>query len=807
MSGSRALATVRRRGVIGRVIAAQVAVLIMVAILPLLRIEAIPSEAEAGSPGTPQAPLVVKEETFDSAYKSAPLAINAYPTAGSPYFTADPPWLPPAGMDLPPTGACNGWLITSTTSDTAIGSTTDYGCYTARSQGGKNLWPGVQNMALALASAQGLKDTDATNNVVLTALTNKSDLGQVAGYMLKSPTNWFSGAAGGRYYSVSGYFAAINCSADYSATSGFQDPNLTFELLVDSKTASAVSNLTPCSGSTYTGGVRATQLISSPVLVGPGSHTLGFQLKNNTASGSGNDMTFDRPAILDLSPQLDQGFAETVVTVGGTTNLVYTITNTTELMAKNGWSFLAPVPSGLTAGQPSTTCPSATLSAADGNISMKGNLTAGLKSCTVTVPITATTNGVYTMDPAAITLNGLLPPAPTTLSTMQLQLDAMVEPTSATEGSDVNYTFTVTNTGAITVSSLSVTAAAFSGSGSLSGITCDDTSLAVGDSTTCHATYEVTADDAAAGSVVLTAQAKGTAAGTTHTTWSNLAPVSLTAVPQTISAEKSAFEVTPAPDLSDRSGWMLVSDGGYYYTGTLTAVDDDGQPMLHLPPGQIVFASSDQDVNITGVVNNGDGTYTVRFWSQVPDATSLASVTVGGHPVGDALPIPFRAADLTITENVIGRLADHTKAFTFTVTVLGPGGLGVTGTFDRADGDSVRFVDGVATISLAHGQSVTILDLPLDATVQVAQADEQPYTAWFTDSGDPTTIIHEVDTDVLPMVPARQIDFTNARDDVPDTGFEMEGLTDWLAPVLLVLIAVAAWTVLTRARRRRQVTL
>ena len=812
MTGNRGLATLRHRGVIGRVIAAQVTVLIMLAVLPLLPIETVPSDAEPGSPGIPQAPTVVKEETFANA--KPPQAVNTYALGGGSYYISAAEWLPPSsGNDaVNATGACNGWLINSLTPSDAIPASADYGCYNAVS---KSLWPGVQNMALALATAQNLKGTAATNNIALTALTNKRLDVQVAGIMLQSPDNWVPAAAGGRYYSVSGYFAAMNCRADYP-TSAYMDPSLTFDLLVDSNTASSISNLTPCSASPNQDKIRAKQLVSNPVLVGPGSHKLGFKLTNNTASGAGNDMAFDRPAILDMTPQLDQSFAETVVSVGGTTNLVYTITNTSDVMAKNGWSFSAPVPQGLTAGPPSTTCPAATLSATDGTIRMKGNLSAGLPSCTVTVPITATTNGVYTMDPPDIILNGLLPPAPTTLSTMQIQLFGVVEPTSATVGSTVDYTFTVTNTGPTAVTGLTVTAAGdnptstvpgFSGSGSFGGITCDGTSLMAGLNTTCHATYEVTAADAAAGSILLTAQAKATASGTPYTTWSNPAGVPLTAIAETLSVDDSTFTVTPAPDLGDRSTWLLASDGGHYYTGTLTAISDEGQPMLHLPLDQIVFAASNQTVKISGVENNGDGTYTVRYWSLVPDATSLASVTVGGQPVGATAPVPFRAADLTITENVIGPLADHTKVFSFTVTVLDHQGLGVTGTFDCADGDPVQLVDGVATISLAHGQSVTILDLPLDATVRVAQADGLLYTAWFTDSENPATTVHETGTDVLPMVPLRQIHFTNARDDVPATGVAMGGLMAWLYPALLVLIAVVAWLLFAPGRRRKQVTL
>ncbi|WP_159394391.1 DUF11 domain-containing protein, partial [Streptomyces sp. NRRL S-495] len=85
-----------------------------------------------------------------------------------------------------------------------------------------------------------------------------------------------------------------------------------------------------------------------------------------------------------------------------------------------------------------------------------------------------------------------------------------------TAGQDVTYTFTLTNTGNVTMHQLSVIEGEFSGTGKLSAISCPGTSLGVGQQLACTATYRVTAEDAARGTLTNTAAATGTTPGSNH---------------------------------------------------------------------------------------------------------------------------------------------------------------------------------------------------------------------------------------------------------------------------------------------------
>lgn len=76
-------------------------------------------------------------------------------------------------------------------------------------------------------------------------------------------------------------------------------------------------------------------------------------------------------------------------------------------------------------------------------------------------------------------------------------------------GQLVTYTFTVTNTGNVTVTDLSVSEGTFSGAGDLSAIACPEVALAPGESADCTATYVVVAADLEAGQLSNTATASG----------------------------------------------------------------------------------------------------------------------------------------------------------------------------------------------------------------------------------------------------------------------------------------------------------
>ncbi|MFF8769778.1 hypothetical protein [Kitasatospora sp. NPDC015120] len=111
------------------------------------------------------------------------------------------------------------------------------------------------------------------------------------------------------------------------------------------------------------------------------------------------------------------------------------------------------------------------------------------------------------------------PPTETTITTndrpglVVVKTGHSSKPDQLVVGETIRYDFTVTNTGNVTLKDVKVTEGTFTGTGTLSPVTCptaEAASLAPGASMTCTATYTVTQADVDAGSVKNTATSTGT---------------------------------------------------------------------------------------------------------------------------------------------------------------------------------------------------------------------------------------------------------------------------------------------------------
>ncbi|TLM83221.1 hypothetical protein [Pseudarthrobacter sp. NamE5] len=164
----------------------------------------------------------------------------------------------------------------------------------------------------------------------------------------------------------------------------------------------------------------------------------------NTMTGTGSGFGVDNIRVLDVTPALDVAFDPAAATATVPTTLTYTVTNTTDLLAKTDWGFSAVLPRGLVvAPNPSVagTCTNAagtafgvTAAAGSDNISaVGGDLAAGTNSCTITVAVVAESAGTYTS--GTVTSSGLItsPPAtvavaPATTITVRKNLPARTAP-------------------------------------------------------------------------------------------------------------------------------------------------------------------------------------------------------------------------------------------------------------------------------------------------------------------------------------------------------------------------------------------
>jgi len=198
------------------------------------------------------------------------------------------------------------------------------------------------------------------------------------------------------------------------------------------------------------------------------------------------------------------------------------------------------------------------------------------------------------------------------------------------------------------------------------------------------------------------------------------------------------FEIIPEADSTDitQANWQSI-DGGHY-TGKLTVLDANSNPVPGLDSDLIDFTASNPAVTVSAVSDHGDGTYTVQYTSTLASSALTASLEYDGTAVGTALPIPFTTgapATMTFTVDPVADLGDETTwqntddgfyTGTFQVADSGNNPLAALNRNDMSFTASSSLVS-VSTISNNHDGSYSV-------TYTAAKASDI-YTASMTYQG------------------------------------------------------------------------
>ena len=223
-------------------------------------------------------------------------------------------------------------------------------------------------------------------------------------------------ASASRYYSMRVDVAAAPC--------GTAQPSLSLNLVTSGGATllnAFPSPIQPCSGTAanyYTSPSVLGALLTTPARAGQYVGTAAALLSpaqisaarvqlTNASTTTGSGFGVDNLRVLDVTPSLDWSFGPSDVAVGTPTTLTYTITNTSDLIAKNDWSFTNTLPAGLAvAPTPSVggTCTNSAgtafavtaVAGASSIAAVGGDLAAGATSCTITVNVVASTDGTFT---------------------------------------------------------------------------------------------------------------------------------------------------------------------------------------------------------------------------------------------------------------------------------------------------------------------------------------------------------------------------------------------------------------------------
>ncbi|WP_162584022.1 DUF7507 domain-containing protein [Variovorax sp. PBS-H4] len=686
--------------------------------------------AAPGDPDVPNAPVTVYTEDFENGVAADPVSLTAYTGADGTTYTAAAPWLT----------ACNGSILEFNAPDSAIGLTS---CPPVNGS-----FDRVRQLAHALGQHDEAADP-ATNHAV-TAYTEGSSPG--AGLVQFETVDPIPLLASNRFVTFSVDAAAQNCFAAHPLF-GFYllDGDQVIPTFVDG------DPIDPCDvnagGEPYTApavggsgpdaGILAGTYTANSAYLFSGSE-LGIRMVNFQGSGGGNDAAFDNIRILDATPQLYKSYSAPSQTEGLPLTLTFTITNTSELGEKAGWSFTDTLPAGMTVAAPaslSTTCPSGLVNATATTVSVTGNLALDQENCTASVNVTAGA-GTYVNGPDNITGIGVDAPPPATVTfdaidpSLSLVKNSVLDDANtngvADVGESVQYSFDVTNTGNIAINPVTID------DSKVGAVTCPTGALAAGATITCvAASYVVTQADVDAGVVFNEATATGTP----------VPPPGYPAIPPVDSAPAEDELPVPAaaPSISVAKSAVLTdtNDNGtaevgesiqfnfvVTNTGNVTlsnvSVDDPKAgavtcPVTQLAPGQNTLCSADALYVVTqadvdgGVVTN---TATASGLQPVLDPANPPA-PVQSDPSISETPAPEAAPSLSLLK--LSLLEDLNENGTADLGERVAYGFVVTNT------GNVTLTD--LAIDDPKAGTVTCVDQPVGPGLSVTCEADEPYIA------------------------------------------------------------------------------
>jgi Bacterial lectin/Domain of unknown function DUF11 len=260
------------------------------------------------------------------------------------------------------------------------------------------------------------------------------------------------------------------------------------------------------------------------------------------------------------------------------------------------------------------------------------------------------------------------PPADAVVDTVLapgLSLTKIAEPVSLTEaGQTITYDYVVTNSGDFTLTGLTVTDTAFSGSGTPPTITCDIATLTPGQQVICTGSYTVTQEDVDSGQVTDTATATGTP------------PTG----PAVTSPESDAtVEIPPLPSLAlvKSADPTAVTAAGEFIAYAFLVTNNGNVTIDHLRVRDTDFSGSGGAPAITcpattlapGEETTCTATYTVTQADIDAGHVSNTAVASGTGPDGEAAASP--PSDAFVPAEVFGLLRLEKSAEPTTVAGAG----------------------------------------------------------------------------------------------------------------------------------------
>ncbi|MDR6972019.1 hypothetical protein [Leifsonia shinshuensis] len=355
---------------------------------------------------------------------------------------------------------------------------------------------------------------------------------------------------------------------------------------------------------------------------------------------------------------------------------------------------------------------------------------------------------------------------PSSASVMAVQSAALTVTKSADRatvdaaGQAITYRFLVTNTGNVSVAAVAAHELAFTGTGTVSAISCPSTTLAPDEETTCVATYRVTQADIDAGSITNTGDATATdPAGANVAATSARVTVSVDRTPGLALTKTADVASITAPGQAVTFRFHVANTGNVTVSGVdvVEGTFTGSGPLVPsgctgtLAPGQVVdcsvsYTATQADLDRGRIDNTATASGLDPDGAAVTSAASTATVTIAQHP---ALTLVKQADRDSVSA------AGQSIRYTYRITNDGNVTLANVAVVERAFTGTGRLSVDCPTGPLAPGgeatcaatYDVTSADVQSDAIVNTAVATGAVPLTLVLATSQPSTARVTVDAD------------------------------------------------------------
>ena len=480
-----------------------------------------------------------------------------------------------------------------------------------------------------------------------------------------------------------------------------------------------------------------------------------------TSTNGGNGNTASATLNVVSPPLISKAFAPTMILVGETSTITFTITNPNASTPLTGVAFSDLLPEGLEvaetpnaslAGCSASSTPVFLPQAGDTSLSFSAGSIAGGGTCTIQVDLLATSQGLKnnTTDVVSSTEGGtgsVSNTATLNVDAPSLSLEKSISSGNpySTLGGTIAYQYVLTNSGNVTLIGNGV-GGLFTVSDDKVSVTCPvtPTGLAPGASITCTASYTVIQDDLDDGSVTNTATGHGLYGSTPIDSNEDSATATATQTPQ-LELTKTITSGDPYDKVNDTLAYtyLLRNSGNVTLTGAgdgnvfvvsddKTSVDCPATPTSLAPGDTItctsVYSITQADLDDGSVTNTATGH--ALFGSTTVDSNTDTQTADAVQDTGLILVKTIVSGNLYVQAGDVVEYSYHlTNSENVTLTGAGPGGLFTITDDHIGSPPGSAFTCGSLT-SLAPGDSVSCR-----ASYTITEADISAESVTNTASG------------------------------------------------------------------------